>query len=103
MVLTDPKGFTLYYFMPDTATTVACPVGCASPWPPLIFTGTGPPTAASTRPGQLAVLAGGNFFFFYYECNEIYTFKGDTAAGQANGEGVAGKWHAVTPDVAPLT
>ena len=29
-VLADASGHTLYYFMPDTATTVACTGDCAS-------------------------------------------------------------------------
>jgi len=35
-VLKDAKGLTLYYFTPDTPTTVACTGGCASNWPPLL-------------------------------------------------------------------
>src|SRR5690242_2334244 len=52
-ILTDAKGLTLYYFTPDSSTTVACTGGCAGNWPPLAFSGTGTPTAATALPGKL--------------------------------------------------
>ena len=33
-VLTNAKGFTLYSFAPDTATTSNCNGACATYWPP---------------------------------------------------------------------
>jgi hypothetical protein len=30
----------------------------------------------------------------------LYTYSGDTAAGQTTGEGVGGVWHVVTPSLA---
>src|SRR4029077_16831111 len=50
-VLTDSKGDTLYYFTPDTATTVACTGDCASTWPPETFSGSGTPTSDASLPG----------------------------------------------------
>src|SRR5712692_4191789 len=47
-ILTNAQGMTLYYFTPDTATTAACTSTCAGIWPPLIFTGTGSPTSATS-------------------------------------------------------
>ncbi len=34
-VLTDAKGFTLYWFVPDTSTKSNCNGGCAAVWPPV--------------------------------------------------------------------
>ena len=56
-VLKNTKGLTLYYFTPDTATTIACTGGCASNWPPLLST-AGTPTSTPALPGQLTVLNG---------------------------------------------
>ena len=42
-ILTNMQGMTLYYFMPDTT-------GCASTWPPLLFTGSGTPLAPRRSP-----------------------------------------------------
>ena len=36
-VLTNAKGFTLYYFLPEKNSTIgACTGGCLSVWPPLV-------------------------------------------------------------------
>src|SRR5947209_2624452 len=59
-ILTDASGKTLYYFTPDTATTSACTGGCAQTWPPLLATGSGAPTSATTLPGTLTVVTTGN-------------------------------------------
>jgi predicted lipoprotein with Yx(FWY)xxD motif len=32
----------------------------------------------------------------------LYTFAGDTAAGQTNGQGVGGSWFVVAPDGSPI-
>jgi predicted lipoprotein with Yx(FWY)xxD motif len=93
-VLTDAKGMTLYTFKPDTATTTACTGSCATIWTPLLFTGTGTPTGAT---GLTAVKdslgnqvqSSGHF---------LYTYSGDSAPGQANGEGSGGQWFVAMAD-----
>jgi predicted lipoprotein with Yx(FWY)xxD motif len=35
-------------------------------------------------------------------CWPIYTFSGDKAAGDTNGQGVGGTWYAVAPDGKPV-
>ena len=50
-ILTNAQGMTLYYFTPDTATKAACTADCIGTWPPLLFTGTGSPSAAVKLPG----------------------------------------------------
>src|SRR6266567_6412171 len=48
-ILTDASsGKTLYYFTPDTATKAACTGGCAQTWTPLLATGSGTPTSATS-------------------------------------------------------
>jgi len=99
-VLTDAKGMTLYYFMPDTASKTACTGGCAQAWPPLLFAGTGSPQAASKLPGELEIYPNANGKQVIYNDHPLYTFGGDTAAGQTNGQGIGGKWFVATPDLA---
>ncbi len=99
-VLTDAQGKTLYYFTPDTATTIACADTCAATWPPLLFNASGTPGAASALPGTLSVVQGANGPQVEYNGHPLYTFSGDSAAGQANGQGKGGKWFAATPDLA---
>lgn len=51
-ILTNAQGHTLYYFTPDTASKMVCTSSCAQTWPPLLFTGTGKPTASTALPGE---------------------------------------------------
>ena len=98
-ILTDAQGKTLYYYKPDTATTVACTGGCAQNWPPLIFSGSGSPTSATPLSGALSVLQGANGAQVEYQGHPLYTFVGDTASGQTNGEGKGNVWFVATTDL----
>jgi predicted lipoprotein with Yx(FWY)xxD motif len=98
-ILTDAKGDTLYYFTPDTATASACTSGCAQTWPPLLMTGSGTPTASGTLSGTLTAVSSGNGNQVEYNGHLLYTYSGDTAAGQTTGEGKFGKWFVVTTDL----
>ncbi len=102
-ILTDAQGKTLYYFKQDTASKTVCTSSCAQTWPPLLFTGTGKPTASTHLSGELEVYKNANGNQVIYNDHPLYTFSGDSAAGQTNGEGVAGKWFVATPDVAKNT
>jgi predicted lipoprotein with Yx(FWY)xxD motif len=99
-ILTNAQGMTLYYFKPDTATNAACTGTCAGNWPPLLFTGTGSPTSATSLTGTLSAVTNANGQQVEYNGHPLYRFSGDTAPGQTNGEGIAGKWYVVTSDLA---
>ncbi len=99
-ILTNADGKTLYYFTADTATTAACTTGCISNWPPLLFTGSGSPTSSATLSGKLSAQTDANGNQVQYNGHFLYIFSGDTAAGQTNGEGIAGKWFVATVDLA---
>lgn len=99
-ILTDAQGRTLYYFKPDTASKTACTGGCAQAWPPLLFTGTGNPTASTKLSGELEVYKNANGNQVIYNDHPLYTYSGDSAAGQTKGEGLFGKWFVCTPDLA---
>jgi predicted lipoprotein with Yx(FWY)xxD motif len=43
MVLTNAKGFVLYWFAPDTSTTSKCTGSCATYWPPVAGPAPGTP------------------------------------------------------------
>jgi len=95
-ILTNAQGMTLYYFTADTTTKAACTGACAGNWPPLLFTGTGSPTSATTLPGTLTVVTNANGQQVEYNGHQLYTYSGDTAPGQTNGEGFKGKWFVAT-------
>ncbi len=95
-VLTNAKGFTLYWFGPDTATSSKCNGSCASFWPPV----KGPATAGAGITGKLATIKRSDGSVqATYNGHPLYTYKGDSAPGQAKGNGLnlsGGVWHEVT-------
>lgn len=101
-ILTDSQGRSLYYFDDDSSTASACTTGCSGTWPPLTVS-SGTPTSTSSLPGTLSAQDVGNGLQVLYNLHPLYRYSGDTAAGQTNGDGVDGKWHVATPDVASNT
>ena len=99
-ILTNAQGMTLYYFTADSATQSACSGSCAQMWPPLLFAGSGGPTSATTLNGQLSAQTDANGNQVEYNGHLLYTFSGDTAPGQTNGEGLFGKWFVAGPNLA---
>ena len=95
-ILTNTQGMTLYYFKPDTASTSACTGSCAGFWPPLVFTSSGSPGSASALPGKLSVVTDTNGQQVEYNGHMLYTYSGDKAPGQTNGEGIKGNWFVAT-------
>jgi predicted lipoprotein with Yx(FWY)xxD motif len=98
-VLTNAQGRTLYYFTADTATQSACSATCAQMWPPLLINGSGGPTSSTTLAGKLSAQTDANGNQVEYNGHLLYTFSGDTAPGQTNGEGLFGKWFVTTPNL----
>jgi predicted lipoprotein with Yx(FWY)xxD motif len=95
-VVTTAKGFTLYSFAPDTATTSKCTGACAQYWPPL----TGRPTASPGVTGTLGTITRPDGSAqATYDGHPLYTYIADTAPGQAHGNNLnlnGGLWHEVT-------
>ena len=95
-VLTNAKGFTLYSFAPDTATKSNCNAGCVQYWPPV----KGPATAGPGVTGTLTTIKRSDGSMqAAYDGHPLYTYVGDTAPGQAKGNGLnlsGGVWHEVT-------
>jgi predicted lipoprotein with Yx(FWY)xxD motif len=94
-VLTNSKGFTLYWFAPDTSTTSKCNGTCAQNWPPV----EGPVTAAGVTGTFGTITRSDGSVQATFDGHPLYTFAGDTAPGQANGNGLnaaGGLWHEIT-------
>ena len=100
-VLVDGSGKTLYYKTDDSATTSSCTGGCASAWPPLITTKSSLSEDTSVA-GTLTVVTDANGSQVQYNGHFLYTYAGDSGAGQATGEGVGGIWHAATVGLASV-
>ena len=95
-VLTNAKGFTLYWFAPDTTTKSNCNGSCAAIWPPV----KGPATAGAGVTGKLGTIKRSDGSIqATYNGHPLYTYVADTAPGQARGNGLnvnGGLWHEVT-------
>jgi predicted lipoprotein with Yx(FWY)xxD motif len=94
-VLTSSKGFTLYSFAPDTPTTSKCNGTCAANWPPV----KGPVTAVGVTGTFGTIKRSDGSAQATFDGHPLYTFVGDTAPGQATGNGLnaaGGVWHEIT-------
>ena len=93
MLLTNSKGHTLYWFVPDTSTQSKCNGTCAHYWPPV----PGPATAMAGVKGTLSVITRSDGTKqATWNGHPLYTYVGDTAPGQAKGNGLnlsGGVWH----------
>jgi predicted lipoprotein with Yx(FWY)xxD motif len=96
-VIVDADGRTLYLYTNDTGTTSAVPDNILAAWPPLIA--SGPPVAGEgTDAAKLGTAMQPNGeTWVTYNGHLLYTFTGDTAAGQTNGQGLGDVWYAVSP------
>lgn len=102
VVLVNAKGRTLYTFAPDQRRHVTCTGSCAQYWPPLKWKGSGKPKAGGSAKTKLLGLdrnpSGGRVVT--YSKWPLYTYVGDSGAGQANGQNTklnGGKWYVISP------
>jgi predicted lipoprotein with Yx(FWY)xxD motif len=102
-VVTNAKGFVLYWFVPDTSTASKCTGSCATYWPPV----TAPATAGSGVTGTLgSITRSDGSKQATYDGHPLYTYAGDTAPGEAKGNGLnasGGVWHEMTVSAATLS
>jgi predicted lipoprotein with Yx(FWY)xxD motif len=94
-VLTNGSGFTLYTFAPDTSTTSNCNGTCAQNWPPV----KGPASASGVKGTFGTIKRSNGSTQATFDGHPLYTFVGDTAPGEAKGNGLnasGGLWHEVT-------
>ncbi len=95
-VLVDSEGMTVYLFTPDEGGTEStCYGGCEAAWPPVVAEGK--PTAGE---GAMSSALGttkrkDGTMQVTYEGHPVYTYSGDTAPGEANGQEIEGTWFAL--------
>jgi predicted lipoprotein with Yx(FWY)xxD motif len=104
-IVVSATGKTLYRYRDDSKNTVKCTGACATSWPPLLIAAGKKPVAGTgvtasklgtmkRTDGKTQVTYGGYALYF---------FAGDKKAGEANGQGLEGEWHAVAPSGAIVT
>ena len=94
-VLVNAEGHTLYYLMTDEAKKVTCTGDCLANWPPALAHEA---PSAGDLPKDLGTIDGPEGTQLTYDGWPLYTFVGDSAPGQANGQDVGDVWYAMTPD-----
>jgi len=100
-VLVGPSGRTLYAFAADGVGRSNCTGACAANWPPvLVKVKTFPKVSGVTAKFGTLRRADGTTQLSVNGW-PVYTFKGDTASGQANGQGLnaaGGLWWVLGPN-----
>ena len=100
-ILITTKGHTLYSLSAETNGRFICTGACASTWHPLVV----PAAVKPTGPVKLGTIErpdGRTQVTF--KGRPLYSFSGDSKAGDVNGEGIkdVGTWHAaVTAKASP--
>lgn len=104
-ILTNSAGLTLYYFLPERGGRIVCASSaCTTFWPPSLTPSSSPVGGAGVTGRLSIVMRAGGADQVTYNTWPLYTFAGDKAAGQTNGQGVVGfggKWLAATPNLQP--
>jgi predicted lipoprotein with Yx(FWY)xxD motif len=102
-VVVDGRGRTVYQFDKDTvgAATSACTGVCVGLWPELTTTSSAPKASGLTGTVGTAPTTGGARQLTL-DGHRLYTFSGDTRAGQVNGEGYLDQWWVLAPTGQPI-
>jgi predicted lipoprotein with Yx(FWY)xxD motif len=101
--LAGANGMSLYVLTRDSAGTSTCTDECAQSWPPA---SVGPGQTPTAGPGVNATLGtltrGDGSIQVTANGRPLYSFAGDSAAGDINGQGQGGVWFLAAPDGTPL-
>ncbi len=104
-ILETSTGRALYLLTADSTKKLACQHSCISVWHPLLTRGK-PVGRKGLDSKLLGTVKRGGARQVTYHGHPLYTYVGDTAAGQANGEGIAsfgGTWYVVGTKGAAVT
>jgi predicted lipoprotein with Yx(FWY)xxD motif len=104
-ILVDGRGRTVYDFANDKTSASTCTGTCAANWLPV----PAPAAVPKSLPGVTGALGSTARTDGAHQLtvagHPVYTFVGDSAPGQTNGQGVVlngGLWTVVSPAGAPL-
>lgn len=98
-IVVDGEGMTVYVFDKDTqgAAASACAGECIANWPAVVADSDEPVVEGVTgEVGTIGAADGSKQLTL--DGWPLYTFAGDSAAGDVNGQGVNGVWWVVGPD-----
>ncbi len=101
-VVANSKGMVLYLYVPDgTSPTSKVPAGVLAAWPPLKATESVTLGAGLTKKAATPEQANGEKWVSY-NGHLLYTFTGDAAPGDVNGNALGDVWYAVTAAGEPV-
>ena len=98
-IVVDGEGMTVYMFDNDTqgGDASACEGECAANWPAVTTESDAPEVEGVT--GDVGIIAGvDGSTQVTLNGWPLYSFAGDAAAGDVNGQGVNDVWWVLTPD-----
>jgi predicted lipoprotein with Yx(FWY)xxD motif len=100
-IAVDSHGRTVYELRPETSQHLLCvSKACLQVWPPVkVPSAKAKLSKAAGIKGKLGTLHRGGFFQVTLGGLPLYRYAGDSASGQANGQGIktfGGTWHVVT-------
>ncbi|MGW3063016.1 SCO0930 family lipoprotein [Streptomyces sp. NPDC001130] len=103
-IIVNKNGMTVYRFLKDKAWPKVisnCTGACLVKWPAV---GIVKPddTQGVKKKGLMGFTRPDGVQQMTVNCWPIYTFSGDKAPGDTNGQGVGGTWYAVSPDGKPV-
>jgi predicted lipoprotein with Yx(FWY)xxD motif len=105
-IVVNGAGFTLYRFDKDSPnpSTSNCTGPCLKTWPAVEVDPNSKVFVQGVPANQVGVIRRPDDGHLQLTIGRwpVYTFSGDTAPGQTNGEGVQGTWFAVSPTGQPV-
>ena len=97
-VFADAKGLSLYTFDRDVPAKSTCSGACARSWQPVRV----PDLANGTVGEWTSIRRDDGTRQWAYKGKPVYTFAGDTKAGEVTGDGVDGVWHTALVPLPPV-
>lgn len=100
-IVIDRGLHTVYVFSGDKETKSSCYEACTTRWPPMV-TDTNPYALDGIDAAKLGTIERDDGSLqVTYAGHPLYDYLGDTAAAEANGNGIdafGGRWHVIGPD-----
>ncbi|MFC9154430.1 SCO0930 family lipoprotein [Streptomyces bauhiniae] len=103
-IVVDKNGRTVYRFLKDKAwpkSVSNCTGACLEKWP-AVAPVSEDDTQGVKKKGLMPFTRPDGVKQMSVNCWPIYTFTGDKAPGDTNGQGVGGTWYAVSPEGKPI-
>ncbi|MFV8185001.1 SCO0930 family lipoprotein [Streptomyces sp. AF1B] len=103
-IVVDKNGMTVYRFLKDVAwpdPISNCTGSCLEKWP-AVAPVKADDTKGIEKKGLMGFTRPDGVKQMTVDCWPAYTFSGDKAPGDTNGQGVGGTWYVMSPDGKPV-